>query len=359
MMKIVAIGDALLPAKYMADALSRVDHSGNEIRVLSWGEDDEEKLDKRARNLELNGPTADSPPAEFDDHVADTELVMVHYCPVSENLLRRAKKLKILATCRMGTQNIDVNAATRHGILAFHVIGRTTEAVSDHTIGLLLCEARNIARADSARKKGIWRKSYMNSACTPELEGKTLGIVGFGEVGRAVLQKLKGFNMRFLVHDPFVSESDIAQCGGRKVGLDELVANSDFVTLHAVVTPESTAMIGYREIGLMKPTAYLINTARSELVDENALYDALRAQKIAGAAMDVFKDEPLPVDHPLLQLDNVTLTPHLASSTVECLSKSPRLLLDEIVKCLHTGDSRFILNPEVLRKHPFAHFALT
>ncbi len=358
-MRIVAIGDALLPARYMADALRKINHSENKITVLSWGEDDEEKLDKRARNLELNGPTADSPPAELDDCIAEAELLMVHYCPVSEDLLGRAAKLKILATCRMGTQNIDVNAATQLGILAFHVIGRTTEAVSDHTIGLLLCEARNLARADSAMKKGIWRKSYINSASTPELEGKTVGIVGFGEVGRAVLRKLKGFNMRFLVHDPFVSQSDIAQCGGIKVGVDELLPESDFVTLHAVVTPESTNMIGEREIGLMKPTAYLINTARSELIDEDALYKALIDQKIAGAALDVFKDEPLPVDHPLLQLDNVTLTPHLASSTVECLSKSPRLLLYEILKFLDTADSRFILNPELLQKYPPEHFALT
>jgi D-3-phosphoglycerate dehydrogenase / 2-oxoglutarate reductase len=135
-----------------------------------------------------------------------------------------------------------------------------------------------------------------------------------------------------------------------------LLAASDFVSLHAKVTEDSINMIDERELSLMKPTAYLINTARAELVNEEALCRALKARHISGAAMDVFKDEPLPGDHPLLKLDNVTLTPHIASSTLECLAKSPRLLVDEILKFFETGHSHFIVNPEVLQKYPVDRF---
>lgn len=357
-MQIFAAGDALLPEKFIRDGLEPFYKRGHKITVDSWGEDDEEIIDQRARNLELNGPAAESPPAALEQAIDGVELLMVHYCPVSEALLKKGTRLKILATCRMGTQNIDLAAATQRGILAFHVIGRTTEAVSDHTIGLLLCEARNIARAHKAMASGSWRKVYLNSATAPELEAKTVGLIGFGEVGRAVMRKLKCFNMKFNVVDPFAPQSEIVKLGGRPTDLDTLLSTSDFVSLHANVTPESKNLIDERELSLMKPTAYLINTARSELINQEALYDALKNQRISGAAMDVFKDEPLPSDHPFLELDNVTLTPHIASSTLECLAKSPQLLTDEILNFFETGASRFILNPELLEKFPMDHFRL-
>jgi D-3-phosphoglycerate dehydrogenase len=355
-MKIFGVGDALLPGKYVKNGLNQFMERGDVVTVISWGEDDEEIIDQRARNLELNGPTADTPPEELEQSIADIELLMVHYCPVSEALLRKGNKLKILATCRMGTQNIDVAAATQLGILTFHVIGRTTEAVSDLTIGLMLCEARNIARAHKAMTDGSWRKVYLNSATAPELEAKTVGLIGFGEVGRAVLRKLKCFNMQFKVYDPFAPEPEIMKLGGQPADLDTLLATSDFISLHAAVTEKSNNMIDKRELSLMKPTAYLINTARSELINEQALYEALKDQRISGAAMDVFKDEPLPGNHPFLQLDNVTLTPHIASSTLECLAKSPQLLADAILEFFETGSSRFIVNPELLEKFPADHF---
>ena len=357
-MKVFAVGDALLPERYVREGLKKFIERGDEINVISWGEDDEAIIDQRARNLELNGPSADTPPEELEQSIADTELLMVHYCPVSEALLKKGTKLKILATCRMGTQNIDVSAATQLGILTFHVIGRTTEAVSDLTIGLMLCEARNIARAHKAMTGGSWRKVYLNSATAPELEAKIVGLVGFGEVGRAVMRKLKGFNLKFMVYDPFVPKAQIAEHGGQPVDLDTLLASSDFISMHATVTHEASNMIDTREISLMKSTAYLINTARAELINEQALVEALKDQRISGAAMDVFKDEPLPAEHPFLELDNVTLTPHIASSTLECLAKSPRLLVDEILNFFQTGTSRFIINPELLEKFPAEHFII-
>lgn len=355
-MKIVAVADALLPEVYVREGLTEFEKRGVEIETLSWGENDQEAIDKRAINLEMNGPTAETPPEEIYPHIADTDILMVHYCPVSDDLLQKAGDLKIVATFRAGIENVDVEAATKRGILVFHVVGRTTEAVSDFTVGLLLAEARNIARAHMAIVNGIWRKEYSNSATTPELESKTAGIVGFGKIGRAVLRKLRGFNMKFLVYDPYVSASDIAAAGGEVADLDTLLKNSDFVSLHVRMIKGEKPLIGEAQLKMMKPTAYLINTARAYVVDQDALYRALKDKMISGAAIDTFSPEPLPPGHPFLELDNITLTPHLASSTLECVANSPRLLTEEIIKFLETGSSRFILNREVIDQHSAEHF---
>jgi len=350
-LKVLAVGDALLPEKYFKEALLPLADKGFETEFTAYGEDDEKELDKKARQLEIYGPTADSPPESVERRIEEIDMLMVHYCPVSADILRKASRMKVLATCRSGTENIDVAAATELGILTFHVIGRTTEAVSDFTIGLLLSEVRNIARADKFMKEGLWQKEYSNSAITPELENKTIGIVGFGEIGRAVKRKLSGFAMNFLVFDPFVNNSDILSSGAKPVELATLLKESDFVTLHAKLSGDAKHMIGENELNLMKQTAFLINSARADLVDEQALASALAEKRISGAALDVYSNEPLPADHPFLKLDNITMTPHLASSTLECLAKSPRLLANEILKFAETGKSRFIVNPEVLDRY--------
>lgn len=355
-MKVLAVGDALLPEKYFKEALPPLADRGAQTEATSYGENDEKELDKRARILEIHGPTADSPPDLVKSRIEEIDALMVHYCPVSADLLRKAGRMKILATCRSGTENIDVAAATELGVLTFHVIGRTTETVSDFTIGLLLSEIRNISRADRFMKEGVWQKEYSNSATTPELENKTIGIVGFGEIGRAVKRKLGGFSMNFLVFDPFVKDSDIISSGAQPADLPTLLGQSDFITLHAKLSGEAKHMIGEKELNLMKPTAYLVNSARADLVDEQALASALAEKRISGAALDVYSDEPLPADHPFMKLDNITMTPHLASSTLECLAKSPRLLVNEILHFVDTGESRFIVNPEVLDRFPADDF---
>jgi len=349
-LKVLAVADALLPEKYFKDALSPLAERGAQTELTSYGENDEKELDKRARVLEIHGPTADSPPNLVERRIEEIDMLMVHYCPVSGDILRKASRMKVLATCRSGTENIDVAAATELGILTFHVIGRTTEAVSDFTIGLLLSEVRNISRADKFMKEGLWQKEYSNSAITPELENKTIGIVGFGEIGRAVKRKLSGFNMNFLVYDPFVKDSDIISTGAQPAELPTLLRQSDFVTLHAKLGGDAKHMIGEKELNLMKPTAFLVNSARADLVDEQALAAALAKKRISGAALDVYSDEPLPAEHPFMKLDNITMTPHLASSTLECLAKSPRLLVNEILNFADTGESKFIVNPEVLER---------
>jgi D-3-phosphoglycerate dehydrogenase len=209
-LRTVVVGDALLPTPLISRALEPLD--GLELAAeISWGPPDESEVDRMALRLERDGPQAEPPPEGLSERVSDAEALVVHYCPVAPALLDAAPRLRILATCRAGLENIAVDDAVERGILVLHVIGRTTEAVSDFAVGLLLAEARNIARAHRRLMEGQWDKVFPNSSFTPELEGKTVGIVGFGEIGRAVARKLAGFRVELLAHDPFVDEERVRE----------------------------------------------------------------------------------------------------------------------------------------------------
>jgi D-3-phosphoglycerate dehydrogenase / 2-oxoglutarate reductase len=335
----VVVGDALLPTQVIATAVEPV---GLDMAAsLSWGPADEAEVDRMALRLEREGPEAEQPPEDLWEAVADAEVLIVHYCPVGRRLLEAAPHLRILGTCRAGTENLDLRAALERRLTVLHVVGRTTEAVSDFAIGLLLTEARNIARAHDRLMDGRWDKAFVTSAFTPELEGRTIGIVGFGEIGRAVARKLEGFRMHRLAYDPFVPHERMRELDVEPADLDMLLRRSDFVTLHARVGEGDPPLLGADELASMKPTAFLINTARSSLVDTVALIEALRRRRIAGAALDVHDREPLGPDHPLVGLDNVTITPHLASSTLDCTEKSPRILAEDLRRVLRGEPARY------------------
>lgn len=345
-LRTVVVGDALLPTEVITSALAELHDNMDVAAALTWGPLDEAEVDRMALRLERGGPEAERPPDGLADHLAGADALVVHYCPVSSSVLDAAPRLRLLATCRAGTENIAADDAIGRGVLVVHVVGRTTEAVSDFAVGLLLAEARNIARAHQRLAQGRWDKRFRNSAFTPELEGKTVGIVGFGQVGAAMARKLAGFRVRLLAHDPYVSVESMRGSGVQPATLLDLLGESDFVTLHARPQPGAAPMIGRQELETMKPTAFLVNTARAALVDVGALAVALRDGTIAGAALDVHDREPLGPDHPLLGLDNVTLTPHLASSTRECTVKSPRLLAHDLRRLFEGGRPRHTLNQD-------------
>ena len=234
-----------------------------------------------------------------------------------------------------------------------NIMGRNAQAVSDFAIGLLFAEARNIARAHHGIKQGMWRKSFVNSEFVPEIMGKTLGLVGFGYIGRLVAQKLAGFNLKVLVYDPFVSEEALREFNAIKATKEELFQQADFISLHARLTDSTKGLIGKDVLKLMKPTSILINTARAGLIDEEALYEALKNKQIGGAALDVHSSEPLQENSKWLELDNVTLTTHIAGTTAEALTNSPYILIRDINKLIAGEKPEFILNPEVL-EHPKA-----
>jgi D-3-phosphoglycerate dehydrogenase len=348
--KIVVVGDAMIPARFIAEACDRFEGERPEVASLSWlGEDDKVRLQEERIKVEKGGPGAVRLPEGLVEAVSGAGMLFVHYCPVSQEIMDAAgPELKILGTCRAGCEHVDIPAATEHGIVVFNVRGRNAGAVSDFSIGLMLAECRNIARSHLGISKGTWRKEFQNGPHIPELGGKTVGLVGFGWVGRLVCRKLSGFDVSVLVFDPYVPQEEVEAAGAKPVDLPTLMREADFVSIHGRLTPENRGMIGAKELALMKPTAYLVNTARAGLVDEQALLDVLQRGAIAGAGLDVFHHEPIAADHPLIKLDNVTLTSHLAGTTSEALRRSPILLVEDIKKHLAGQKAEFIMNPEVL-----------
>ncbi len=232
---------------------------------------------------------------------------------VDADLLERADKLRVIGRAGVGVDNIDLDAATRKGIAVMNTPGANAVAVAEHTLGMMLAMARHLCRADRLMHSGKWEKKSLQGT---ELRGKTLGIVGLGRIGMEVARRAKAFGMEVVAHDPFVSASVAKEHGIRMASLDDLYAAADYLTLHVGLTPQTSGMINSESIGRMKKGVRLVNCARGELIQEADLAEALKAGQVAGAALDVFSEEP-PKNSPLVALGNAILTPHIAGSTNE------------------------------------------
>lgn len=322
-MNIVLAGDLFIPAKACVDELDKIAEKYKaHYEIIDWETRDLEELNRRNIHIEKEGPAAESPPDKLRTLVKDADILIVHFCPVSKEILCSGPRLKVIGTMRTGLSNIDVAVARERRIDIVNTPGRLADSVSEFTVGLMIAETRNIARAHEAIRKGCWMKNFSNTAFCFELADRTVGLVGFGEIGKKVARKLINFDVRIVAYDPFVSSDIMKEFNVRKVALNELLPESDIVSIHTNISNATKSLIGKKEIALMKPTGYLINTARAEIIDKEALYEALRAKKIAGAALDVFWNEPVDPSDPILQLENVTITSHLAGSTRDALSKS-------------------------------------
>jgi D-3-phosphoglycerate dehydrogenase / 2-oxoglutarate reductase len=343
-MKLVGIGDLFIPKEYIASGFSRFAEKGVEVEVLDWKLSGFQELQEINLLVERGGSEAYEPPDYLLDAAAEADILVTEFCPVTRRVIERCGNLKAIGVLRAGTENINIKAATDAGIIVFNTPGRNSDAVADFTVGMLICECRNIARGHHGLKNGVWTREYPNSGAIPDLPGKTVGIVGLGEIGRKVAQRLAGFEVEIVAYDPFV---DTAPDGIRLVALEELMSVSDFVTIHARHTPQTDKLVSAALIARMKPGAYLINTSRSAIVDEQSLYEALRDGRIAGAALDVFDREPPGIDYPLVQLSNVTITPHMAGGSNDAFLNSPKRLAAEMIKLWDGADSRFVVNREV------------
>jgi D-3-phosphoglycerate dehydrogenase len=266
----------------------------------------------------------------------DAEMLVTHLAPLSSSIMDRLPQLKFVAVSRGGPVNIDMNAARERGILVVNTPGRNASAVAEFTIGAIIAETRNITKGHDALRRGQWRGDLYRADLTgQELSEMTVGVIGYGEVGRRVVKLLKVFGCRILVTDPYVqlSAEDINDQVSL-VPLDRLLAESDVVSLHPRVTPETTNMINAETLANMKNGAYLINTARGPLVDYDALYNALASKQLRGAMLETFAIEPVPPDWPLLKLENVTLTPHIAGASVKTVRYAASLAAEEVRRYL-------------------------
>ncbi|MFN2467752.1 MAG: phosphoglycerate dehydrogenase [Gaiellaceae bacterium] len=245
-------------------------------------------------------------------------------------VLERAGRLKVIGRAGVGVDNVDVGAATRRGIVVANAPESTVVSAAEHTIGLLLALSRNIPQAHAALKAGRWERSRHAGI---EVAGKTLGVLGFGRIGQQVARRAAGLGMRVLAHDPFVARERFRELGvERAESADDVLAEADLLTLHLPLTDETQGSIGAEAFGRMRDGVRLINAARGELVDEDALLEALRSGKVAAAALDVFGAEPY--TGPLLELDNVVVTPHLAASTAEAQDRAGVIVAEQVVAAL-------------------------
>jgi D-3-phosphoglycerate dehydrogenase / 2-oxoglutarate reductase len=242
---------------------------------------------------------------------------------------------------------VNIEHATARSVLVYNTPGRNADAVADFTVGMMICECRNIARGHHGLKEGRWLRDYPNSGQIPDLPGKTVGLIGMGEIGRRVARRLAGFQVRILGYDPYCGDPPPEV---HMVDLSLLMAEADFVSVHARLTRETEQMIGGELIARMKTTAYFINTSRAGLVDERALYEALKHRRIAGAALDVFEEEPPGKGYPLVALENVTLTPHMAGGSNDAFFNSPARLAAEMEKLWDGQGSPFVVNAESFEK---------
>ena len=340
-MKLLAISDTYIPADFMSEGLAELQNVGIDIEVRHWEHKSLINLQEDNLAIETEGPDAVQLPDEITRDLEPYDIVVVQFAPISKSFIEKTKNLKLIGTLRGGAENIDVDFATQRNISVINTPGRNARAVAECTMGLILSEIRNIARSHASLKNKKWRRSFPNSNAIPELCGKTAGLVGYGAVGHLMAGYLDAFGSNIIAYDPYY-KGDPAPV--QLVSLETLMKTSDVISIHARLTDENHHMIGERELSMMKPTAILVNTARSGLVDEKALIKALQAKSITGAALDVFDEEPLPANHPFIKLENVTITPHLAGSTIDSFRNNPKLMAAQIKSCLSNSADIPVIN---------------
>lgn len=330
---------------------------GSRLKIFASGTISADWLAKFAEDFEIDyfdrakaGRNLSS--EELIERLQGCQALITELDQVDAAIMDAASNLAVIIDCRAAAVNIDLNAASERGIAVFNTPGRNADAVADLTVALMVMALRNVGLAMHHVRTNDWfergkQESYLLHRGY-ELPGKTIGLVGVGIIGRKVAARLRGFDVeRVLGYDPFVSATDMTVWQIKKVELDDLLRQADIVSLHAPINKATVGMISAREFSLMKPSAYFINTARAALVDEASLMDVLTHQKIAGAALDVFHQEPLPANHPLLQLPHVITLPHIGGATLEVANHHSRIAYENLMHFLN-GNPTNVINPAAL-----------
>lgn len=344
---VIVMGDAFVSPDTMEQAVRESALCCEHIQKLFWGPSDKQAFTARQLKVERDGPEAVPYADGLDEAIADADVLLVHFNPVPRALLEKAKNLKLILTCRGGLEHIDVAAASERGIPVLNVI-RNAEPVADFALGMMLCLTRDIALSHLKMRGGEWCKNYYNSDFLMTLSSHTVALAGIGNVGAALARRLLALGVPVIAYDAYTNPEKLAQAGLGAVklvdSLETLFEQGDIVSLHLRLTPETERMIGMPYFSRMKKTAYFINTARGGLVDQPALVEALQQGCMAGAALDVYDSEPLGADSPLLQMDNVLLTPHIAGTTVDAIPRAPFLLMREVDRYLQDGVTDRVVN---------------
>lgn len=325
---------ALITAEIDDHTIEELNNLGFEVEVTGWGQTHEALSEK-----------------EIIARTADIALLVVEVEQITEQIIRAASKLELIHVCRSGPGNVDLEAATARGIPVLATPGRNADSVADFTVGMLLGITRKISTADQHLRSQGWSVDneipYFHFR-GPEFAGKTIGLIGCGAIGKAFLKRMQGFMMRTLIYDPYVKPENLADVG-ELVDLDLVLQQSDFIVVLCPLTAETRDMIGSDEIASLKPTSYVINPARAAVVNEKALFEAVESRKIAGAALDVFWQEPLPSDSPWRSLQNVLITPHIAGASDEVRTHQGNMLIEDL-RLLRSGEiPQRVVNPSAVK----------
>jgi len=324
-------GDPQQPSEYMYENATALEERGVEVRRMDW----HSNLSAAAFR-EVTMEMEDRGPAEYDDSAIRANLdgvthLIVHKSPVSAGLIEAAGDLEVIGCARGGTENVDLEAAADAGVTVVHAPGRNSNAVADYTLATMLAHHRRVPFFDRTTSAGEWELEFDPERLPRDLASLTVGVVGFGNIGRKVTRRLQGFGAEVVVHDPYVDDADVRAADATPASLSDLLDAADVVTLHVRLSEETRGLLGADELSRLGGDAFVVNTARGGLIDEDALVDALDDGEIAGAALDVFESEPLPDGHPLLGRENVTLSPHTAGSTRDAVLNGSRIVVDQLL----------------------------
>lgn len=328
----------------MVSEIKELEKYGNEVviydnELLSTKEAFAEYMLK----TEVEGAESVEAGDEFIKLAEDADIIAVHLTPVNKKVIDNAKKLKLVAVMRGGVDSVNVDYLHEKGITVTNAPWRSAYAVADFTVGMMISEVKNIAKSHHLLMEGKWQKDYPNDINYIDMRNRTIGLIGFGYIGQRVAQNLSGFGCKILVHDPFLSDEKVKDLGGNPVSLDELLKKCDIISLHLRYSEKTKNFIGKDEFNKMNKMTTLINTARAGLVDQEAMIDALKNKKILGAAIDVYDEEPLSEDNPYINLDNITLTPHIAGVSNDTIANAVEIIAEDLNRYFNNEDMKCIV----------------
>lgn len=291
-------------------------------------------------------------PAQLIEKMRECHVAVIENDDVPAEVLKACPDLFAVVDFRGTPSNVDMEEATRQGVVVFNTPGRNADAVADFAVGMMIACARQVLPGVDTIRKNRWVENGTRWAYVThqgyDLPGKTIGLVGLGAIGRLVSKRLSGFDVRLVGYDPFVTAEAAAAFGVERLALEDVLSQADIVSLHVPLNDATRGMIGARELAWMKPGAYLVNTARADVVDGAALLEVLHAGKIAGAALDVFSEEPIGPDDPLAQLPNVVCTPHLGGATRDVVENQSRIGVSALLAFMNGESPAVCVNPQAL-----------
>lgn len=293
------------------------------------------------------------PAEDFQKRMQEADIVITESDEISAEMIDASPNVKMIISCRGTVVNVDLEAATRNGIVVINTPGRNAFAVADLTVAMMVMVARNLIPGSEALRRGDWhangrRWAYVTyQGC--DLKGKTVGLLGLGHIGRLTAERLVGFGVKLIGYDPYLDPKVAEELGVELVSLDEAFKQSDFLSLHVPLMEKTKGMITRRELKLMKPTSYFINTSRAAVVVEEDLIECLQEKWIAGAALDVYHEEPLPADYPLLHMEHVICTPHLGGASRDVSEHQAQIAIEGLWSYLD-GQPVNVVNPDVLKQ---------